>query len=173
MRAVVAGLVLVLTVAGAATAQTPKSATRGPASLTDAGVAAWVAANRLEGERYRYVSWSPEGAFFLLKDGVNGLGEPVLRYLAKRELFATQAVLGAPTRSMSLLIDSDCNEGKSRLFDVYAFPRSGLQGPSHQAGDPNPFWEAKGPGLPTQAELPAICKTARALYAEQVKDQGG
>lgn len=168
MRVAVNGLVLALTIAGVAAAQT-----RGPASVTDAGVAAWVAANKLEGERYRYVSWSPEGAFFLLKDGVNGLGEPVLRYLAKRELFTTQAVLGAPTRSMSLLIDSDCDERKSRLFDVYAFPRSGLQGPSHQAGDPNPFWEAKGPGLPTQAELPAICAAARALYAEQVKDNGG
>jgi hypothetical protein len=163
-----AGLSLVALTTHSASAQM-----RGPASLTDAGVAAWVKANRLEGERYKYVSWSPEGAFFLLKDGVNGLGEPVLRYLAKRELFSTQAVLGAPARSMSLLIDSDCDERKSRLFDVYAFPRNGLQGPSHQAGDPNPFWEAKGPGLPTQAELPTICKVARALYAEQVKDNGG
>lgn len=171
MRATVTGLGLALMMTGLS--QPGAAQTRGPASLTDAGVAAWVAANRLEGERYRYVSWSPEGAFFLLKDGVNGLGEPVLRYLAKRELFATQAVLGAPTRSMSLLIDSDCDARRSRLFDVYAFPRSSLQGPSHQAGDPDPFWEAKGPGLPTQAELPAICKAARALYAEQVKDNGG
>ena len=163
MRRPILAVLLILLVAGSATAQprslvepAPVAQAPSPTEMTDAGIAAWRKAQIKAGDYAFLMDWD-DGSIFLKEVRGFDLKQGVTRLWVREEYFKQQLEDGVAFRSDESLVAIDCPGQRLRVLTIDSYPQVNLDGEPSAYDAQAPQWTYPRPESLEERLTYAVC----------------
>lgn len=127
-----------------------------PFDSEEATVATWVE-KYLDTKDWTELSWTDDRVRFTSGAGMNRTAQDRVRLWVREEMFAPEQTEDGPYRSLMVLTEYDCTEGRYRMLAADAFPYNNLGGESWTYDEQAAEWAYARPATIAEYEIGVVC----------------